>query len=149
MISLEKARALREAGLKWEPKPLDRFYYAGHSAPYYVWYYNTGDSKVIFKVPTTINGKWDGLNEDYKGERDINDCIFAPRLDQLLGEIERRGRRVNSEQQKDGYFTSIFKQLEQNGSYFFEHATDIFPNREDAAADALLWIMGQEGDGEK
>ncbi len=66
-----------------------------------------------------------------------------PRLDQLLAEIEVRGYLVNSEQRVNGYFVSVFKR--ETLGYHIEHTTDILPNREDAAADGVIYLLEQEG----
>ena len=99
MISFEKAKALKEAGLKQEPK---------------------------------------------KGDCMSSGDMWLPRLDQLLAEIERRGYAWSLKLLNRPQYRVILypKGLAPggNGSSIFTADTP-----EDAAADALLLILKQEG----
>ena len=76
MISLETARKLKDAGLKWEPQSGD-------------WFYNNHG----YVIDTTL----DLLNEvtvlidSFARSYANRTVVFAPRLDQMLVEIEKRG----------------------------------------------------------
>jgi len=101
MISLKIAKELKEAGFKWQPQEGDKFYYAGYEnhpeceAVSITFISRLSDYELKFR------GRWgsgysevvmDRTVEDVK--KDINNLIdrhfFAPRLDQLLIEIEKR-----------------------------------------------------------
>lgn len=109
-ISLEKARALRDAGLQWEPKPGDCYF----------------DGTEIEVIP------FPDIEDDYEYVIAIMDShAWLPRLDQLLAEIEKRG-----------YYPALY--CFGNGKYEIEFTTGLYfrgDTPEDAAADALLWIL--------
>lgn len=153
MISLETAKALKKAGLPWEPKMGD-WYYFGDSA----------ENQSLFINPS---------------EKEVPEGIyFAPRLDQLLAEIEKRGYDIdlmhfainknNNDQIDDPVWSCEvnkflgFKQVDngepkliihnKDGSnqevnvnkHFKEHRlTNCFDadSPDEAAAQALLWIL--------
>jgi hypothetical protein len=116
MISLEKARALKEAGLKWDPCRGDWYFYI--SRRQFVKY--TSEADVIKSDPESDN------------------YTFCPRLDQLLGEIEKYTGCALYVFGNNKYEVEVVDTKEWN--HHFKADTP-----EDAAADALLWLMGQEG----
>jgi len=136
MIKLETAQALKDAGLEWEPK----------------W----GDYFVIPEVfADGISMLMDfGLIESYKAndpkdnwEDALKKYIWLPRLDQLLAEVEGRGfiweliidRDWNGrEYTAKGYCFYI----KNKNMIFREFKAD---SPEEAAAQALLWILQQAG----
>lgn len=76
MISLELAKELKEAGLIWEPRVGDMFYW------------HNGKDWGIDALT------YEDVNENLEETEDFIDegvWIFAPHLDQLLAEIEKRG----------------------------------------------------------
>ena len=126
MISIEKAQALKEAGLKHKTTVVgDRFY--------------SEYQECIVMV---------------LGERDMADAdVWHPTLAQLLAEVEARGYTELSlstiNKSKKGY---VFELLGQGllpskvvGSYYYaQYPTFTAAVPEDAAADALLWILKEE-----
>lgn len=77
VVSFELAEKLREAGLRWVPKKGDWFY---------------GPTGYLMDVDDEMVKEWEECTLKQK-ERFLNSTRFAPRLDQLLAEIERRGYR--------------------------------------------------------
>jgi len=65
MISLEKARALKDAGLQWEPKRGDWFSWR--------------ETQLIYDSYAC------------RATAETEDCIWIPDLDQLLAELRKRG----------------------------------------------------------
>ena len=124
-ISLETARKLKEAGLAWEPDITTGS--------------NEGD---LFY--------WENGNLDMVGHRayhllyhlERGRITFAPRLDQLLAEIERRGYwySLARESESDNYSVMIWKAF---GRIEIFYAT----TADEAAALALLWILEREKNG--
>lgn len=121
MISLETARKLKEAGLQWEPQMGDFLYY-------------------FTVLGTTVTWRISVISEDDNEDSNIviyiddGDWIFAPRLDQLLAEIEKRGWKWSIVPSRNRYCL-IFTTVKQ----FVADSPD------EAAALALLWILEQEG----
>lgn len=122
MLSLETAKKLKETGLEWEPKECD-FYYR-------TW--NPGcSSEYTCREILTEDELESGL---CKGD------TFAPRLDQLLAEIEKVfDWNIGSREfwpDKPKYCMGLFG---DDGQYikgqFYGHTP------EEAAAEALLWIL--------
>ncbi|HBC94365.1 MAG TPA: hypothetical protein DCZ10_16065 [Pelotomaculum sp.] len=115
LISIEKAKALKDAGLRWVAKGGDCYFYA--------------------------NGEFTGdfIIKSDPGEPVVRqmDCqIWLPRLDQLLTEIEKRRYRGMWSAGKchDGkYFVCLYPVKLFHGD-----------TPEDVVADALLWILRQE-----
>jgi len=123
MISLEKARALKEAGLKWDPCRGDWYFYI--SRRQFVKY--TSEADVIKSDPESDN------------------YTFCPRLDQLLGEIQSRFKINQWWEMADDWF-SIYELRNidgAEGSVLIKSIHDS-DTPEDAAADALLWLIGQQ-----
>ena len=137
MISLEKARALKEAGLVWEPDIGDMIYVNGEYGS--VIHVNQDDNgKYILIVYVTAGGVTHYLNV-YK-----HDWIWLPRLDQMLAEIEARGyfprlRKIAGA----GYVLTFYAANGKDHVTLMEFISA--KTWEDAAADALLWLMGREG----
>ena len=122
MISLEIAKELKEAGLEWEPQIGDMFYWQ-----------NGKDWGIDALTSEDAN---DHLEEtkDFIEERV---WIFAPRLDQLLAEIEKRGYKWFLETDRETYFIRIIKPGDTKEPVSFKaYAKSLV----DAAASALLWI---------
>ena len=134
MISLEKAKKLKEAGLGWEPQIGDMFYWQ-----------NSKDWGIDALTSEDAN---DNLDE-IRGYIDEGFWIFAPRLDQLLAEIEKRGyswemRTVIDESQSVrfnakniAYWIHVWKTGHIEWEDGFKRA---FTSPSNAAASALLWI---------
>jgi len=121
MISLEKARALKEAGLVWELQEGD-------------W----------FSEPTFAGGRTDtlfGQGFEWDDDDDKNgDHIWLPRLDQMLAEIEKLGYKYSLNYSEREYFVSISKR--EHGCLISETFRADTP--EDATSDALLYLLGRE-----
>ena len=116
MISMEKARELKSAGLAWVPKQFD-------------FYHNTNNKRDEIVV----------LNKQAIADTGKVNLIWFPSLSQLLAEIEARypylwqvGRR------ESGRYKMVLMDCGYNVTSF-EADTP-----EDACADALLWILKQD-----
>lgn len=130
MLSPDKATALKSAGLLWEP-------YFGE------WVFVEGERRMVVWV-------CEGEFGDYKDIRCLSpmtgvskgitnlDCAWLPRLDQLLSEIERRKYLWNLDHTAGRYLCRI-------GEW---HMRQCFwgYSPEDAAADALLYILKKGGE---
>ncbi|MCK9326534.1 MAG: hypothetical protein M0P69_13670 [Bacteroidales bacterium] len=129
MISLEKAKALKEAGLLWEPC-------------FGEWVHVDGENKMIVHV-------CEGEFGDYKDIRYLSpftgiakglrglECVWLPSLSQLLAEIKKQGKTVKR----------LWQIIHQEPWYINLWSMDRGFNGdtpEDAAAAALLWLLGQE-----
>lgn len=128
MISLEKAKALKEAGLAWEPERGDRYYAVGCA---------NGEIKYIGLIDRLPFGYFCDIV-----------AVFAPSLSQLLAEIEKRGYcwklYKNYTKFLTGFYDiALYQKSAINQRYHTPFAVD---TPEDAAADALLWILGQSHD---
>lgn len=129
MLSLELVKRLKELGLEWEPQRGD-------------WYYNhhgyVSGTTTTLDLLNEVTVLIQSISRDY-ANRTVH---FAPRLDQLLWEIEKRGYKWD--------LTNC--PLEPLGKYSLtlwidnglpnEHFAD---SPEEAAAQALIWILEQEG----
>lgn len=112
MLSLETAKSLKEAGLKWEPKMGDLF----------VADYQNGLGPTPVDVVKTNNFGDPGPEH-----------IWLPHLDQMLAEMEKRGYNWILEKTKFGlYLCSV------QGPLYSIHQYNC---PEEAAAQALLWIL--------
>ena len=161
MISLETAKKLKEAGLKWNETKQGELYHASFK----------DGSNGIFVV-------------DHDGQKKYGNSVWLPRLDQLLAEIEGREwdidlmhfakNRDNTEISDDPSWScevNKFLGLTQtdvepkliihqhdgtdhavnvNGKWQENRLNEIFDTNspEEAAAQALLWILEQEGKNE-
>lgn len=129
MISLETSRKLKDAGLVWEPKEGDAVYKSKKEIATLcqscaMVHFDTFDAYLKrWKLNFDANKKW----------------YFAPRLDQLLAEIERQGyvwdASLNPAQDQKYACWVVNKDVHYC-------AWGNFPD--EAAAAALLWIMGQQ-----
>lgn len=131
MISMDKAKALREAGLVWEPKILDRFYFENYKYPGYIWFIK-GD-EITIKIPTVENGNY---VETFERIIDVDGCIFAPDLSQLVVEIYKHEDYALQLTRMDGQA----KWQLYCGATASMHYADI---PEDAVASALIKILQQ------
>ena len=140
MISLEKAKKLKEAGLGWEPQIGDMFYWQ-----------NGKDWGIVIDVS---GGDWwavfppDGKEVAFCIE-EADGFVSARRLDQLLEEIEKRGyswemRTVIDESQSVrfnakniAYWIHVWKTGHIEWEDGFKRT---FTSPSNAAASALLWI---------
>ena len=123
MISLELSKKLKEAGLEWEPQIGDMFYWQ-----------NGKDWGIDALTSEDVNDRLDET-KDFIEERV---WIFAPRLDQLLAEIEKRGYKWFLETDRETYFIRIIKPGDTKEPVSFKaYAKSLV----DAAASALLWIL--------
>ena len=128
MISLEVAKQLKDAGLKWEPQLWD-LYCFGNSLPGFL--QGVDDENLEY-----LNQRVKLFAEKY---------VWFPRLDQLQAEIERRGYVwVVSSTTKPEYtvyvvLARLYAHSEEKGKTFFADTPT------EAAGLALLWIL-QEGE---
>lgn len=128
MLSLETAKRLKELGLRWEPQEGD-----------FLYYHTYGEESELGVINDSDMGenREESLDNIYTGE-----WIFAPRLDQLLAEIEGRGYEWDLHT-FDGYYEI------QIVCYFDGHKkkelTLMKGSPEEAAAQALVWILEQGG----
>lgn len=124
LLSLEKARELAKV-LPWEPKVGDMVY---------LW--NVEQLVVGCPAPSKVS-----LNR-WTDPKPTANCIFAPRLDQLLAEIERHGWNADSVTLRDGGYGCDIYWL--SATVHTKYETFTGESREDAAAVALLWILEKE-----
>lgn len=127
MLILETAKKLKAAGLKWEPQRGD-------------WYYNhhgyVSGTTTTLDLLNEVTVLIQSISRDY-ANRTVH---FAPRLDQLLAEIERRGYTWSLELTDEGkYVINIFKGAQGV-------CCKIADSPEEAAAEALLWICDRGAD---
>jgi hypothetical protein len=131
MISLELAKKLKDAGLKWEPKEGD-------------WYIIFGDEEQFLEVCGTELHRTDRCIDSVKRLYRIapGELCFIPSLSQLLAEIEKRGYEWDLEFDIGGchkYSCTI----SSDTHYEFMPAD----TPEETAAQALLWIL-ERGQGD-
>ena len=127
MISLEKAKELKEAGLLWEPC-------------FGEWVHVDGENKMIVHVCEGEFGEYKDIRclspftGIAKGLRDA-DCVLLPRLDQLLAEIRKYSK-----------FAKItWLVMNKKWDCVVDGREQFLAEvPEDAAADALLWMVNQE-----
>jgi hypothetical protein len=130
MISLELAQKLKAAGLKWEPKKHD---FCGQKG-----------------FPCRIYSELSEIEIKFY----MDEFYWLPSLSQLLAEIEARGYTEISlatiNQCKKGWVFELLKQgllpSKIIGSYYYPQFPTFKANTpEEAAGQALLWILEQEG----
>jgi len=133
VISLDTAKKLKDAGLKWEPQEGDWFY----------WW---------------VNGAIDVLSTHNQLLVQCSGGIFAPRLDQLLAEIEKRGywcaiMPTNAVGIDVNYLAELYRLGELSGhlELVWRKEVDGFliaefraDSPEEAATLALIWILEQD-----
>ena len=124
MLSLETAQRLKAAGLKWEPQEGDFLYY--HT-------YGEGSELGVISDSDMGEHREESLDNIYTGE-----WIFAPRLDQLLAEIEKRGWK--HELYSHPEFGKYHCVIQKGGIRRLFDAN----SPEEAAAQALIWILAQK-----
>lgn len=130
MISLELAKKLNDAGLKWDPKEGDFSDYDGK-----IELVTEENIKSTKRLLTAIS-RSNGLHDDMLP-------ILLPSLSQLLAEVERRGwgwdldnMNVPSDPMYNlGLFSGDYGEFVR--AFFGD-------TQEDAAGQALLWILEQE-----
>jgi len=119
MISLELAQKLKNSGLQWEPQNGD------------IYWHNNEPLVCCFECTAF-------------SEEKIKVCVYMPRLDQLLSEIEKHGYdykfRYKSKEKKY-IFVLLLKEIFPCVRECVEYITD---TPEDAAGQALLWVLEQE-----
>lgn len=121
MISLDKARELKEAGLEWQPQFGDAVIDSGK--PLLVIY---GDVNELGMIEFQSNSGW------HEG----NFYIWLPSLSQLLAEIEARGFTWDmGNLVTGGYKFILYTDSTPNGNLYCESTP------EDVAADALIWVL--------
>ncbi len=126
-LLIEKARELKEAGLKWSWKPGDFFVLCWEENP---------------ETESAIRVCYKGFSGDYYGDKED---IWIPRLDQLLEEIMVRSYRIKLES-----FIGVFKNRDYCVTVDAGRKRKAFWSRsslEDATADALLWLLDMETGG--
>lgn len=127
MLSLELAKRLKELGLEWEPQRGD-------------WYYNhhgyVSGTTTTLDLLNEVTVLIQSISRDY-ANRTVH---FAPRLDQLLAEIEKRGYAWKLEK----FHAYNLRRME---IYKVNDLLGCFEDNspEEAAAQALIWILEQEG----
>lgn len=126
MIGLETARKLKEAGLKWEPKVGD-------------WIYNHHgfiSQTTLDCIGKTEVSQWIAIAKDYCN-RTVD---FAPRLDQMLTEIEGQGYgwALDGSVNNPAGNYNCWVVCKGNCECFFADSP------EEAAALALFWIYEQK-----
>jgi hypothetical protein len=126
MISLETAKALKDAGLVWEPKLGDQILNPHYGKPEITMCQNL--PKIM---PSYI--------------------IWLPRLDQLLAEIGRRGYRYildsNPDDETNKFLSPTIELLEKDNTCKFKWwivFAECADSPDEAAAQALLWILNQK-----
>lgn len=122
MIKLKTAQELKNAGLEWNMELGDFLYYEAD-----------GNWKLSIIDLGDIHDSMGAAQECCEDGQ----WIFVPRLDQLLAEIERRGYWWNLLKQDNGYLVVVGNERHTEG---FAPAD----TPEEAAAQALLWILWQE-----
>jgi len=134
MISQEKALALKEAGLQWEPKPGDWYSYP-EGKPCLVAFQSTISEYI--QVTNTTDESFPNTRLMTISELLKEKTVWLPRLDQLLAEIEKLGWEYSvglwSERTHQRYECVVVK---SNKRLVFFGETP-----KDAVTDALLWIL--------
>jgi len=126
MISLETARKLKEAGLKWERQIGD-----------FLWSQYTSSNRGVLLIR-------EDENEEYPGD---TIQTWLPRLDQMLAEIEKLGYEweLGILTLNDGRTYMIDVALEELIKTESEEWKSFVANSpEEATAQVLLWILEQE-----
>lgn len=122
-ITLDLAVKLKESGFPWEPKVGDWYYFMGNESP----------SQII--IP-------------YNNVENVRHGTFAPRLDDLLAWIEAQGygyrqRTTDCPETYPAYrhYIALTKWIDGNSVKVAEFWGK---SREDAAAQAVIYILGQQ-----
>jgi hypothetical protein len=132
MISLETAKALKDAGLKWKPQEGDYCYY---------------DDKLELQLGECLKAtrKLHNLTAKQPEYKELAP-IFAPSLSQLLQEIEKRGYLWDMSNLGGEFNVMLWdvrngKEIEEDEKESYNDCETIV---EEAAAQALLWILNQK-----
>jgi len=134
MLSLETAKRLKEAGLEWEPQNYD----------FYV--------MTIFEIPliTCMSDKWT-VKSVRKDVLEFGDerRVWLPRLDQILAHIEKLGYWLFLWGTANGRY--CVELIKHHADGYGSKCIDFFYNEslEEAAAEALLWILREGNKHEK
>lgn len=126
MLSLETAKKLKDAGLQWEPQIGD-------------WFYNSHG--YVFDTTLDLLNEVTVLINSFARSYANRTIVFAPRLDQMLVEIEKRGWTwmLYAPNDEGKYGIDI-----GNGSIYDNNKTILADSPDEAAAQALLWILEQQ-----
>jgi len=77
-------------------------------------------------------------------ERKLDSYTWRPRLDQLLSEGDKRKYKINiNASNKTQWFSDVECWDEERQELYFVYETDDLDTPEDAAGQALLWILEQ------
>lgn len=136
VISLVKAKRLKELGLKWKPKIGDAYILHGL------------DGESVLLIDGT-NGS--GKDESTKSTKSLNridpeSLTWLPSLSQLLAEIANKGWDVGRLMIHGGGVKSELLLRRTDGEHIAADWSPWFTTStpEDAAASALIWILEQE-----
>lgn len=124
MITLDTARKLKEAGVKWVPKEGD-------------WFYNTKFGPTVMSL--TKLSAWQKKYKDHK-KPVWQRLVWLPRLDQILAEIRKRHWWYYMSFVGGEHHMRVFPHDTSKPQCF----NDSIP--EEAAGLALLHILGGERD---
>lgn len=138
MLSLETAKKLKEAGLRFSLKHGDQLYD------------ESGKVQEIHHISTCRKFVW---MENGLSIRELDKTVYIPRLDQLLAEIEKRGYRWDignlgyfrddDDDDDDDVCIGLFDK--ETREYVAQFLGAI---PEEVAAQALSWILEQEKRGQ-
>jgi len=178
MIKLETAVALKDAGLKWEPKAGDSFAYTNGRtleeigftpniftiSSSYEYAESIGGEMMFFNGGLCVRGQGNVMNEtrcdcmNKKGivpypDIDLFDVCswekqsWLPSLSKLLAEIEGRGYLADSSHPFTNRYICILSVGDKTRGLEIVRMVHMEKGetREEAAAQALLWILRQEG----
>lgn len=132
MISFGLAIKLKKADLNWEPEDGDIYY---------------------FKHKNKVGVWCDGCHHERWTDDEMaqsKDFVFAPSLSQLLAEIEKKAywwELIDARKlwpNGDGYHISIFDWKHETMVGNLVYGSKYDPTPEEAAGQALLWILEQE-----
>jgi len=151
MISFEMAKELKDAGLEWKYNQSDCFYYLLSTS---INNFNNGKYTGIithtYKYPGNkfvYSGEWgfgfnlDGEEVEEEIKKVVKNYIFAPRLDQMLIEIEKKKyEHIKLEYWRDwDEGKGIWQLMIWKGTWYEFKAN----TPEEATALALIWILKQ------
>ena len=141
LISFEMAQKLKAAGLTWDPQEGDLRYYLFSNFPV-AW----------CPICDTPHDTYSGEEYDQILQDILEDSVFAPSLSQLYDEGERRGYVIQTEPVRVKLSADSDPQLRYRATVFRLYEDCLFPanaigffdTRDEAAAEALLWILEQD-----
>ena len=121
MISLEKAKKLKEAGLEWEPQIGDWF---------------VSPNRIVEMVTKQNHRRiFTNFGSYPMRQEALKEMVLVPRLEQLLAKIRELGYKWFLETDTERYFIRVVEIKKPNN--FHVIFSDSPAN---AAASALLWI---------